>query len=407
MTPNLAGPLKIGLYSPELPDSGAVNGIVTYSRIMRDALRALGHPVTVVSADQIEHADGRIAELCRPSGIRGRIRTALETRRAQDGSDPWVRLCVLDAFQAARGAGVQVFEIEESFGWAGRLAGQGVAIVERLHGPHGFVRDQIESVDQKRRGDLREAAEVASFSQVQAVTAPTQRLLDAMVERYGIDPPIMRAIPNPMPVISVGPTWNVRDADPDQILFVGRFDLCKGADVAIRAFARALERRPSLTLLMAGPDRGLAQPDGSAVHFDEFVASEVSSEVRARIQFLESQPPARIAELRLQSCLALVASRFENFAYSIGEAMAVGMPVLATDTFGAREMIRDGIDGRIVPMGDSAAMAVAMLAMAGDPDGLANTGRLAYERVRDWLSPERIARETIGLYREAIAQVER
>jgi glycosyltransferase involved in cell wall biosynthesis len=302
---------------------------------------------------------------------------------------------------------VQVFEIEESFGWAGRLAGQGVAIVERLHGPHGFVRDQIESVDQKRRGDLREAAEVASFSQVQAVTAPTQRLLDAMVERYGIDPPIMRAIPNPMPVISVGPTWNVRDADPDQILFVGRFDLCKGADVAIRAFARALERRPSLTLLMAGPDRGLAQPDGSAVHFDEFVASEVSSEVRARIQFLESQPPARIAELRLQSCLALVASRFENFAYSIGEAMAVGMPVLATDTFGAREMIRDGIDGRIVPMGDSAAMAVAMLAMAGDPDGLANTGRLAYERVRDWLSPERIARETIGLYREAIAQVER
>ena len=37
--------------------------------------------------------------------------------------------------KAARQAGAQVFEIEESFGWAGRLTGQGVAIVERLHGP--------------------------------------------------------------------------------------------------------------------------------------------------------------------------------------------------------------------------------------------------------------------------------
>jgi glycosyltransferase involved in cell wall biosynthesis len=214
----------------------------------------------------------------------------------------------------------------------------------------------------------------------------------------------MRAIPNPMPVDSGGPAWSVRDADPDQILFVGRFDLCKGADVAIRAFARALEWRPSLTLLMAGPDRGLAQPDGRTLHFDEFVAREISPEARARIRFLGSQPPQRIAELRLRSCFALVASRFENFAYSIGEAMAVGMPVLASDTFGSREMIRDGLDGRIVPSGDSSAMAEGVLAMASDPEGLAKMGRTAYERVAAWLSPERVARDTVNLYHEVIAK---
>jgi glycosyltransferase involved in cell wall biosynthesis len=92
-----------------------------------------------------------------------------------------------------------------------------------------------------------------------------------MIERFGLNLPIARAIPNPMPAMSPADAWRLERADPDQILCVGRFDLRKGADVVVRAFARAIERRPSLMLLMAGPDPGLAQPDGSAIHFDEFV----------------------------------------------------------------------------------------------------------------------------------------
>jgi hypothetical protein len=118
------GPLRIALYAPALPKSGVSNGIVTYSRIMRDALRALGHSVAVVSADQIEHADGRVAALPKPSGVVGRVRILMEARRGEDGSNIWTRLRILDAFEAARRAGAQVFEIEESFGWAGRLAGR-------------------------------------------------------------------------------------------------------------------------------------------------------------------------------------------------------------------------------------------------------------------------------------------
>jgi glycosyltransferase involved in cell wall biosynthesis len=400
-------PLRIALYSPELPDSGAVNGIVTYSRIMRDALRALGHSVTVVSADQIERADGRVAEIPTPSGIAARLRTLLEARRRKDGSDPWIRLRIMDAFKAARRAGVEVFEIEESFGWAGRLVGQGVAIVERLHGPHVYGRDDAETAEQRRLGDLREEAELASFSRVQAITCPSQRLLSAMVERYRIKAPINRAIPNPIPVAQPDSLWSSGFADPDQILCVGRFDLRKGADVAIRAFDLALKRRPSLRLVMAGPDRGLMQPNGSVTHFEEFVATEIRPETRARIRFLGPQRPDRIAELRRQSGLALVASRFENFAYSIAEAMAVGMPVLASDSFGNGEMIRDGLDGRIVPIAHVGAMADAMVAMAGDPGRLAEMGRSAYERVSQWLSPERIALETVEVYREALTQLGR
>ena len=394
-------PLTIAFYSPALPDSGVSNGIVTYTRIMRDALRALGHGVLVFTADHLEQADGRIVELPRPNRLGGRVRMLLDSR--QDGSHPWTRMRILDGFREVRRLGASVVEIEESFGWGGRLAGQGVAIVERLHGPHYLIRDRVGTPEQLRLGDMREAAEGASFERVQAVTSPTQRLLDDLSGHYGLKLPIARAIPNPIPVAPPSEQWRIEAANPEEILCVGRFDFVKGADVVLRAFAAALERRPSLSLLMAGPDTGLAQSNGSALHFDEFAAKELPPDVRARVEFLGPLPPERIAGLRLQSGFSLVGSRFENFPYSIAEALAVGMPVLTTDTFGGSEMIRDGVEGLLVPIGDTASMADAMVGMASNPVRVAEMGRAAYARAADWLSPERIARETVEVYRQAVA----
>ncbi len=400
----MESPLRIALFAPALPESGTINGIVTYTGIMRDALRALGHSVIVLAGDHIEHKDGQVTAIGRSNRALGSYRRFVEARQPDDGSSVGIRLHILNAFLAARREGAEVFEIEESFGWASRLVGRGAAIVTRLHGPHGFVRDQVETPEQRRLGDLREAAEIISFNAVQAVTSPTERLLDGLTQRYGLKLPLARVIPNPIGAARPADRWNVDRATADQLLFVGRFDLCKGADVVLRAFAKALETRPSLTLVMAGPDSGLAQRDGSKMHFDEFVATEFAPEVRKRVHFFGPLPGSRIAELRLQSAFALVLSRFEAFSYTVAEAMAVGMPVLASDCFGPSELIRDGVDGRIVPVADVTATADAMVAMASNPAHLARMGRSAYARAGEWLSPERIARETVALYREAIGR---
>jgi glycosyltransferase involved in cell wall biosynthesis len=84
--------------------------------------------------------------------------------------------------------------------------------------------------------------------------------------------------------------------------------------------------------------------------------------------------------------------------------MAVGMPVLSSDTFGAREMVRDGVDGRIVPVGDARATAEAMVAFTGNADQLAAMGRAGQARVAGWLSPDRVAGESVAVYRAAIAR---
>lgn len=401
-----AGPnskLCIGFYSPALPDSGVPNGIVTYTRLMRDALRSIGHSVVVVTDNTIEGVDGVIRELPRLHGPVARLREILEARHGEDGCYPMARVQILRAFHAARRAGVQIFEMEESFGWAGRLVGRGVPIVERLHGPHALGREPIESPEERKLGDLREVAEIAAMKKVQAVTCPSGTLLREMVCRYALEPPVSAVIPNPIVAVPEQMTWNYRKAQPDQILCVGRIDLRKGADIVMRAFALALEQRPTLSLVIAGPDSGLRQEDGTTVHFEEFVSRELPEQARARIQFLGPQHPARLAELRLRSAICVVASRFENFAYSIAEAMACGMPVLASDSYGNSEMIRDRIDGRIVPVADIAATAAAIVSMLSDADKLAAMGRSAQSRAAKWLAPGQIAQQSAGIYRQAMA----
>jgi glycosyltransferase involved in cell wall biosynthesis len=361
----------------------------------------------VVTTESLERSGGQVVPLPKLDRFGTAVQLRLASIRGEESGQAWVRLNVRNAFEAVRREGAQVFEIEESFGWASALVGLGVPIIQRLHGPHALVRSEVESVAEKQSGDKRVAAELISYNRVQAVSAPSRGLLDALRDRYGLHPNIASVIPNPMPVALGRETWRPERADHAQFLFVGRFDLCKGADLVLRSFASAAQRDANLRLIVAGPDIGIAQVNGRRVHFDDFVRQEISPEVRSRIEFVGSQPPKRIAELRLQSGIAFIASRFETFGYNIAEAMAVGMPILASDTFGARDLIRDRVDGRIVPVGDVENAANVMLEMASNPMKLPPLGRSAYTRAQELLAPGRIAAEVELLYRKVLQRGDR
>ena len=388
-------PLHVGLISPALPSKGMSNGIVTYVRILRDALRDQGHRVTVADADQIELPDGSIADLPVSRGLSSRIQTLAEGLRGRDTSTAYVRVRLLCALEAMKAAGVQIVEMEETWGWASRLAGRGVPIVIRLHGPHAFAR---EAAQRNRTDRRREAAELLAFRRVQAASSPSATVLQAMADQAG-GSQRTRVIFNPVPIPS--DEWSPDRADANQLLFVGRFDSLKGADVVVRAFAKAVERRPSLRLVMVGPDRGL----GGRIHFDEFVR-EIPDEARSKIEFLGEQLPERVAQLRLQSGLAIVGSRYETFPYTAFEAQAVGMPLLMTDTFGPKGIVSDGIDGRVVPVADLDSMADAIVQMVDDPASLKRLGAAGRAMVADKMDPTRIARETAELYRDVLAHRE-
>jgi glycosyltransferase involved in cell wall biosynthesis len=159
---------------------------------------------------------------------------------------------------------------------------------------------------------------------------------------------------------------------------MGAFTPEKGQDVAVDA-ARLLEANlPRLRLLLAGEGPGRAALDGNP---------------RVLLPgYLENR-----GEFFAALDLFVMPSRSEGWGLAALEAMAHGVPVIASSTGGLMEIIEDGEDGWLVEPGDSAALAAGIEAAARDLAQLTEMGRRGRERSRDF-SLELTAARTEAFY---------
>ena len=86
------------------------------------------------------------------------------------------------------------------------------------------------------------------------------------------------------------------------------------------------------------------------------------------------------------------------------EAMAMGLPVVATDIAGVRDTISDGVDGRLVPVTDIPALTAAIKSILADRDAARRLGRKARKRIERDFTVERMVQRTEVLYDELLAQ---
>lgn len=158
----------------------------------------------------------------------------------------------------------------------------------------------------------------------------------------------------------------------------------------------------------------LAEEFGDSVEFLVVGESARSDGYRGRLESL-------IAELRLADSVRLLgrsedvapliasldvlvsASRTEAFGIVLAEAAACGVPVVATATEGAREIVEDGVTGSLVPIGDVRALASAVAALLKDGHLRLDFGMHARGRAHTRFSLHRMAVETERVYAEAVA----
>jgi glycosyltransferase involved in cell wall biosynthesis len=149
---------------------------------------------------------------------------------------------------------------------------------------------------------------------------------------------------------------------------VGRLSPEKGFDVLVRAFARIAPWFPDWTLqiLGTGPQRGQL----------EDLADSLGVRDNVRWAGWVEEPESAL----LESGVFVLPSRYEGFPNALLEAMACGLPCIASACdSGPAEIIRDGVDGLLVPPENVDALADALRQLVSDEDKRARLGRHAVE----------------------------
>jgi glycosyltransferase involved in cell wall biosynthesis len=103
-----------------------------------------------------------------------------------------------------------------------------------------------------------------------------------------------------------------------------------------------------------------------------------------RVRFLGPQPRERVLELFRAADASILSSSWENFPHTVVEALATGTPVIATRVGGVAEVVRDGVNGLLVPAGDGEALAQAVRRYFSDDALRERLRSAAAESVREY-----------------------
>jgi glycosyltransferase involved in cell wall biosynthesis len=109
-----------------------------------------------------------------------------------------------------------------------------------------------------------------------------------------------------------------------------------------------------------------------------------------------------VARVWREHHIAMLLSYREGLPRSLVEAAAAGRPIVATDVAGCREVVRDGKEGILVPLGDSEATAQALAKLAADPAMRARMGAAAHARFRERFTAEAMRQTVCDLYRALV-----
>lgn len=165
-----------------------------------------------------------------------------------------------------------------------------------------------------------------------------------------VGPQAVHVIPNPVPTSPAAyPCWVDLLRSGPTIAAMGRLSPQKGFDLLLRAFKLCAKHYPewSLIILGEGEERGRL----------EKLICELGIQSRVALPGCVSDPAKVLREVDL----FVLASRYEGFPMALVEAMACKLAVISTDCpSGPREIIRDGVDGLLVPPNDIDALAAAM-----------------------------------------------
>lgn len=183
-------------------------------------------------------------------------------------------------------------------------------------------------------------------------------------------------------------------ADFEVVLWVGRFAPLKNVSLLIEAFAALAPRRPRAMLVLVGEGalEGRLRSDARRLGIEQ------------RVRFVGAKPLAELPAWYSMADVFALPSSFDNSPNVLLEAMACGLPVVATRVGGVGRYVENGSTGLLVEPGQAPALAAAIERVLNDPDLRARLVAGGLAQVRQGRSWAASAGKLLSLYEQLLAR---
>lgn len=280
-------------------------------------------------------------------------------------------------------------------GLIGRLAGRLTGIPALVYTLHGVADGLSDLVAGNARAAPRRRRDAWYYltgerwlcrATRSRVVVPSRAVGRFAVGNVGLDPGVVDVVPNGIDVARFAP-GSERGRKGTTAVWLGVMAPVKRLDVLIDALADV----PAMQLILVGEG-----PKHDAV---EKAVAERGLAGRVVFRGAMADPLPAFAD----SDLFVLPSAAENCPIALLQAMACGLPVVASRVGGVPEIVRNGIDGLLFPVGDARALAGALRTLFGDSTRRRSMGMCARERVVRHFSLSSCVDGLLDTYRKALS----
>jgi D-inositol-3-phosphate glycosyltransferase len=281
-----------------------------------------------------------------------------------------------------------------------------VPLVQMFH-TLGHLKNDATRAAIDREPAVRIDEEARIVGAVDRIVAATTVERTHLVQHYGADPSRIAVIPCGVDtnLFLPGDQAAARAAleldDQPRLLYVGRLAPIKGLETLLDAMARlrAAGTRVHLSIVGGDADEPLNGHEGA------LRARLARLDLGGTVTFVGAQPQERLRAWYVAADTTVLPSHYESFGMVALEAMASGVPVIASRAGGLAVTVQDGATGRLVPEGDVSALARSVAALLADEPARRALGVRAVEWARRFAWPS-VGRSLADLYAEMLPALE-
>jgi glycosyltransferase involved in cell wall biosynthesis len=388
--------MRVLLVSQEMPPETGWGGIGTYVDVLSEALAEKGVEVHVLSVvDEQPQTVKRVGAVT--------VHRYPHAHRRDSGQLPESQRRLSLAIAIARL--IPRLELKPDVIECPEWMGEGFALglrprwplVVRLHSSARQLFPYTRQGGAWRGLDGKLSAWIEDSSARRAnVVVSTRSNLDAVVASTRLRASSVHAIPYPVRLPQVEP---MPSQDAPRVTFVGRLEPRKAPEIVLQAAPQVLASIPAARFAFIGRD-AIAPGTRPSTAWLRQEAQRLG--VEQAVELPGQLDRGALMEQLRRTTVCAFPSRWESFGNVVAEASATGRPVVVSPIPPFRELVEDGVTGRIAPLEDPDAWATALIELLRDHERAEAMGKAGAARIAAISDPARVAELALASYRDAI-----